>query len=128
MTDTVNLTMAFALLCRGCGRQIVLPRQSPLGIYSGLLYQPMAMWPSGVVCPLAGKVFVYSVEEIELTAIQMLARMTNLWEIVGVDDQETISRPLEAYAHTGGRDEQKAIRAALGWPDSISVRMKNFDF
>jgi hypothetical protein len=53
------------VLCPSCHKSIVLPHQSPLGIFQGLENQPTGEWPATFLCPVCGQVFSCSDEEID---------------------------------------------------------------
>ena len=50
---------------RRCRKPIVLPHQSPLGIFQGSVNQPTDEWPASFLCPACGQVFVCSVDMID---------------------------------------------------------------
>ena len=50
---------------RQCRNPIVLPHQSPLGIFQGFADQPTDEWPATFLCPSCGQVFVCSVDMID---------------------------------------------------------------
>jgi hypothetical protein len=54
--------------CEKCANPIVLPHQSPLGIFQGLRDQPTDEWPANFLCPLCGHRFVCSVDMIQTSA------------------------------------------------------------
>jgi hypothetical protein len=81
----------------GCDEdeQIVLPRQSPLGTYEGLEYQPMGGWPANFLCLRHGRVSLYWPDTVHLTQIGVLAPdqpQPSLWEIDFQHDQENCGR------------------------------------
>lgn len=53
------------VLCPACRKSIVLPRQSPLGIFQGLESQSTDEWPATFLCPACGQVFSCSFEKID---------------------------------------------------------------
>ena len=56
---------AYFLECL-CGEEtIVLPSQSPLGIYEGLQYRPTGVWPIELVCTRLGRQFERSRQDIQ---------------------------------------------------------------
>ena len=48
-----------------CGKPIVLPHQSPLGIFQGSADQPTDEWPAAFLCPACGQRFSCSVDMID---------------------------------------------------------------
>lgn len=128
-SEVINLGKARHVLhCRGCVTPIVLPRQSRIGTYCSLSYQPKGTWPIRIVCPRIGRAFSYSETDVDLLPVPMMDRTTNLWEIVDGDAQKQNGELKVAYAHTGGRDPRKIALAALGWPDSPAVTLTNLDW
>lgn len=53
------------VVCPFCRKSIVLPHQSPLGIFRGLEHQPTDEWPADFLCPFCGRVFSCSDEHID---------------------------------------------------------------
>ena len=47
-----------------CGHSILLPRQSPLGIFQGLESHPTGEWPAIFLCSFCGQFFVCSHEDV----------------------------------------------------------------
>lgn len=88
----------------------------------------MGIWPIKLVCPKVARASVYAVQDVDLIALPLPDRMTNLWEIVNEDDPEPNGESKVAFAHTGGRDFRKTILAALGWTDSQGVILTQLEW
>src|ERR1700722_6365933 len=53
------------LQCKGCGKPIVLPRQSPLGIFQNLENPSTYSWTIDLLHHLCGRVFSYSEQDVD---------------------------------------------------------------
>lgn len=121
---TINLQNFHILLCKGCQTPITLPRQSRLGTYRGLSYQPTGNWPTTVVCPRSGQAFSYSaVEDLSLLPRPMMDRMINLLEIERKDAPQPTEEQTAVYVHIGGVNLRQTVLDALGWPESTELTM-----
>lgn len=97
--------------------QIVLPRQSPLGIAEGLDYQPMGIWPVIFVCTQHGNAFLRSAQDVVLEEVLMpdqVSRDSRLWQIECRCAHENCGRMLAIYT-TGSTsaDASKIVSRVL---------------
>lgn len=58
-----------------CGDTIVLPRQSPLGIFEHPQRRPTDEWPIDYLCSYCGQLFSLPAEEIRLEGVETLGQM-----------------------------------------------------
>lgn len=75
--------------------QIVLPRQSPLGIYEGQKYQPMAGWPAMFLCLRHGRVSLHWPDNVHSEEVEVSAQdqpQPALWQIDFQHDQENCGK------------------------------------
>jgi len=74
----------FVARCPACGESIVLPRQSPLGMYESQQYLPSPMWPIAFLCNRHAQVCECSAATIDLDPVQRPNQSQpgiSLWEI-----------------------------------------------
>lgn len=64
MTPQMNEEYAVEV-CRKHEYTIVLPRQSPLGIFGGSVRQPMGKWPASFLCIYCGHLYEYSPSDVQ---------------------------------------------------------------
>jgi hypothetical protein len=55
-----------------CGEQIVLPRQTPLGISGDRHYQPMNGWPLTYLCPYCGRLSEHSPHTVQRVGVEAM--------------------------------------------------------
>jgi hypothetical protein len=72
------------VVCPSCQKAIVLPHQSPLGIFQDHENLPTDEWPADFLCPFCGLVFACSDEEIDDTA-QMMAHNSHIPDLLRVE-------------------------------------------
>jgi hypothetical protein len=75
---------AYYLEAECCKRRMILPRQSPLGKFEGLVNQPTAEWPATFLCITCGRLSEYSdavVREDQLSVTAPDARFPDLWRV-----------------------------------------------
>jgi hypothetical protein len=90
--------LVFLRECQSCHQPIVLPRQSPLGIYEGQRYLPTDKWPITFVCIRDGQVRVLWVEEFHPEELMDLGQQSEvLWEIVCECGHRDCVRPHTIY-------------------------------
>lgn len=95
----MNTTYRYEFVLRGCsGReQIVLPRQTPLGISAGQQYLPTPMWPAVFWCPQHALLFSHSAEtdlpqSDEVQVLDPNAPHAVLWEVAFERDHKNCGR------------------------------------
>lgn len=84
MHQTVAGRSVFTFQCPLCPEQIVLPRQSPLGRYVGLQYQPSHEWPITLLCSRYARLSEVPPESIRLDTKVVLGPISGpmaLWRI-----------------------------------------------
>ena len=91
---------AYRFPCPLCGVSIVLPRQSPLGIFLGQQCQPTVEWPIKLLCILHGRVCVCSADNFHRDVAELPGQdqqMASLWQIDCACGHESCRRHSSIY-------------------------------
>jgi hypothetical protein len=100
--------------CPGCHGPIVLPRQSPLGIYEGQSYRPTDRRPARFLCIRDGQVREMWVTEFRLEDYTGLDQeLAALWDVVCVCARKNCERPHTIYTMCSPRADVATVRDAV---------------
>ena len=95
---------------------IVLPRQSLLGIFEGLNYQPTGVWPITLLCFLHGHVFERSAGTAQFGPVPATVHTTQsmpLWLIECRCAQGNCGKTMRLFGYGDGSETEDRIRQLL---------------
>jgi len=104
------------LQCPYCQETILLPRQSPLGIYVGLEYRATPVWPLALVCIRSEQWFEGKVAMIRQASQEIADQDRHspvLWEIDCGCDRENCPNTHAIYAWYHGDAEESETKRGI---------------
>ena len=113
--------------CPLCGESIILPRQSPLGVYGGVACEPSGRWPLKFLCTARGLFCEVPSAAIRRGTTPMWSidqHAGSFWEIECPCSQKNCGRHHAIYTKfSGNATEREVVVAAVRASNAISLMM-----